>query len=164
MSRCILAILVWLLPWAADAQPVLYQPAGAGFRVEFPGKPEIRTRDLGAIRVLLARYETQDMTFMAAAATLPPAAAHDPHGALDAARNDAIGSEGRTLLVERRLSVWGQPARRLILDDPGRRQRVVMLLVVRGDRLYRLSVEGDPRPTLPVAGERFIGSFALTSN
>jgi hypothetical protein len=162
--RFVLAILLSLLSSAVNAQPVLYQPPGAGFRIEFPGPPETSTRDLGSIRVLLARYEVQDMTFLAAAAVLPPAVAQDPHGALDAARNDAIGGEGRTLLVERRLSVGGQPARRLILDDPGRRQRAVVLLVVRGDRLYRLSVEADPRPALPVAGEKFLNSFALLAN
>lgn len=158
------AILLCLLPLAVEAQPVLYQPPGAGFRIEFPGPPETSTRDLGSVRALVASHEMQNMTFLAAAATLPAAAVTDPHRALDAARNDAIGTEGRTLVVERRLSVGSQPARRLILDDPGRRQRVVVLLVIRGDRLYRLSVATDPRPTLPVAGEKFLNSFALIAN
>jgi hypothetical protein len=157
-------LLVWLLPLAAQAQPVVYQPAGAGFRIEFPGPPEASTREFDSVRALVASYEMQDMTFLAAAAILPAAAVSDPHRALDAARNDAIGTEGRTLVVERRLSIGGQPARRLILDDPGRRQRIVVLLVIRGDRLYRLSVATDPRPTLPVAGEKFLNSFVLVAN
>ena len=164
MTGRVLALLLWLLPMAAEAQPVVYQPAGAGFRIEFPGPPEATTRELGSVQALVASYEMQDMTFLAATANLPAVAATDPHRALDAARNDAIGIEGRTLVVERRLSVGGQPARRLILDDPGRRQRVVVLLVIRGDRLYRLSVATDPRPSLPVAGEKFLNSFALIAN
>ena len=112
----------------------------------------------------MASYEMQDMIFLALVAALPAGAGKDPHAARDAARNDAIGSEGRTLVVERRLSVGGQPARRLIIDDPGGKRRIVMLLVISGDRLYRVSVATDPRPTLPVTGERFLSSFALLSN
>ena len=168
MGQWFAALLLWLLPLAAHAQPTFYQPVGAGFRIEFPSPPAVSSRDLGTtvgtLKVTTAIYESAEMTLLATHTVFPRGAVGDPHAALDGARNNALRNGERKLIVERRLSIGGHPARRLTLEDAAGQNRMVMLLVVNGDRLYQASVTTEPQPTLPVVGERFIRSFALLAN
>ena len=128
-----------LLVLALDIGPAMaqewtdYRPPGGGYRIEFPGRPALSTRDVttqaAIIQLNIAMVERGDEAAFLAIHSLrsPRWIGLDPQQALDQARDGAVkNSEGKlreetrvTLgglpapTVSTRLSSWSRPGRRL---------------------------------------------------
>ncbi|TXL74086.1 hypothetical protein FHP25_17935 [Vineibacter terrae] len=168
MSRIVcfaVGLTVALATWAGSAaaqQWQEYKPAGAGYRVEMPGKPAVTEREqqtpAGTVKFSFARLAQGQRGLLASHAVYQAGALPaDPEQALDNARDGA--TKGGKLSSEKRLKVDGAPARRIVLENSG--QVVNLLVVMKGNTLYQLLYHqpqgGEPTPDM----ERFLSSFAL---
>ena len=157
----------------AAAQPqqpqkwVEYKPAGAGYRIEFPEVPrqsqdEVST-GAGPIRMQVAQVGGDaDIVYIAMRSEYPARALpDDPQAALDAARNASVKNVNGVLREDKKLTVGGAPARRLLIDIPEGRRVGVVLIVLEGNRLYR-AVSVMPAGQEGSADlKKFLDSFAL---
>ena len=143
-----------------------YRSPGGGYRVEFPGKPEVTTEDVKAgtatIRVNMAMVERgNDVAFLTIDS--PRSASSvllDPQKALDQARDGAIKEGERKLREETRVTVGGLPARRVIIDIPPKKLVTVALFVLGPERLYQAIAVVPPGQEGSADVERFLNSFA----
>lgn len=158
---------------AAAARPAAaqhwtpFQPDGAGFRVEFPGKPAIDADNSFGTRYgrsvsVTATVETADGIVFYATYTAYPrgTASSEPDKVLDTVRigRTAIG----TLRSQQRLHFDGHLAQRDIVDwHRPRRLVIVSLDVTRGDWLYSIYCFAPPGLENSPAIQRFLSSFAL---
>ena len=165
-------LLVVLSSFApASAQKwVEYKPQGAGFRVEFPQAPTIVKYDAktssGVSPMELANFEVRrdgvSLTFMTSLPERPTAVAGgDPQAQLDRVRDDTVGWVNGRLREEKRITIDGQPARRSVIDMPQDKQVCVLLLVMRGDQLYKAIAVVSAGQEDGADTQRFINSFAL---
>ncbi|MBS0548403.1 MAG: hypothetical protein JSR24_11680 [Proteobacteria bacterium] len=165
------ALLAFLL--AAAASPAAaqqwapFQPGGAGFRVDFPGRPAINADNSFGTRYgrsvsVTATVETADGVAFYATYTAYPrgTASSEPDKVLDTVRigRTAIG----TLRAQQRFQFDGHLAQRDMIDwHRPRRLVIVSLDVTRGDWLYSIYCFAPPGLENSPAIQRFLASFAL---
>lgn len=160
-----LLLLVGGLASAGAQQWAEYRPAGAGYRVEFPGTPRVTSQDMptgnGSAKLFMAGVQPDPERFFGASHVVyaPGIMNPDPEVALDLARDGGVRNARGTLREERRLSVGGAPARRVIFDSSP--YVGVLVIAVKTDRLYQVIVIGRPGVETAADTERFLSSFAL---
>jgi len=143
-----------------------YRPSGGGYRVEFPGKPDVSTRDVASrtetIHLNMAIVErAKDTAFLTMHSQRSAnSIGLDPQSALDQARNGAMRDPEHKLREETRLTVGGLPARRVVIDVPHKRLVTVALFVLGPDRLYQAIAVVPPGQEGSADVERFLKSFA----
>ena len=145
-----------------------YKPAGAGFRVEFPTEPEIETEevptDAGPLHMTTAESAIKgEAAYIVSHGLLPPNLIIDPNVALDNAREGLIGSSKAKLRRERRFTIDGQPARRLLLESPDNSLTVIAILVWTRNHYYSMSVIVPRGEENGEKVDRFLKSFTLVS-
>ena len=151
---------------AAAQDWIEYRPPGGGYRVEFPGKPEVTTQDVKAgtatIRANMALVELRnDVAFLTIDSPRSESSIQlDPQKALDLARDGAMKNPGHKLREETHLTVGGLPARRVIIDIPPKKLVSVALFVLGPERLYQAIAVVPPGQEGSADVERFLNSFA----
>jgi hypothetical protein len=163
-----LLLLLALSAGPAAAQDwVEYRPPGGGYRVEFPGKPQVSTRDVttrtAIVQMNMALVERGDAAaFLTIHSLRPPGASGvDPQQVLDQVRDGVLKDPERKLREEAHTTVGGLPARRVIIDIPDKKQVSVALFVLGADRLYQAIVVVSPGQESSADVERFLKSFTV---
>ena len=166
LAAFVLALAALTVGAAAHAQQWQeYKPAGAGYRVELPGTPESKSREqptpAGPATVTMARVAQGKSGYLTSHAVYQTGALpSDPQQALDNAR-DGVLKNGK-LVSEKRVTVDGTPARRLVLESSG--QVVHLLIVVKGNTMYQALYHQPQGGDLPPDVERFMSSFKLVKS
>jgi hypothetical protein len=142
-----------------------YQPEGVGYRVEFPGKPEVTSEDIetdiGKVRATFAIVATPSRVYMTSHNDYPDwvLKKYGPEKLLnDATRNGKIGTN--KLRSEERITIGNHPARHWTFDD-GTGRVLVMRAAIVGTRLYQLVYVGPRNSEYGDDAKRFIASFEL---
>lgn len=150
----------WAQKW------IEHRPPGAGYRVDLPGSSEAIAEDVpttaGIIRYYAARVVMGRVVFVATHMDYPSTGLPvDPETALDSVRGGQL-QDGGVLRDERRLSIGGMPARRLVfeIDD----QVVSTLVMLNGGVLYQMLCTGPKGSETSADVERFMSSFRLVSH
>ena len=145
---------------------VVHQPRGAGFKVEFPVPPRSDSRELTSPSRparLYTSFVNQGRRAFAANRTVfqlgTLTSGLTKH--LDAGRDAMLQSNHGQLREERRLTVGGAPARRIVLDMPAQEQVMVSLLVIKDDVFYQLIYVGPNGTETSADAKRFFSSFKL---
>jgi hypothetical protein len=170
MRRRGLPVLMFVLAAAAVAhaqqQWVEHRPAGAGYRIEFPGQPTVESQEVktaaGNVTVHVAKVDVSNVGFVALHNSYPKGAVGNPKDALIRGRDGALNKPGRKLRSEQNLSVGGAPAKRIIVDVDGG-QVIIDLIVVSGDNLYQAITASPKGSENSPDVQRFISSFALVA-
>jgi hypothetical protein len=153
---------------AAAQQWMTFQPGGlTGFKVDFPGKPEIEgTADAssryGKAATVTAKVEAADGVIFHATYTAYPAgtASTEPQSVLDTVRlgRTAVGK----MRQQQRFSFEGHPAQRDIVDWHGPQPMVIVALdVTRGDWLYSIYCFAPHGLENGASIARFLASFTF---
>ncbi len=168
MIRRIALILLLLLaaPFAAQAQWVEHRPPGAGYRIEFPRTPTTSSQDVptdvGTVKLYHATVEIgQTMAFVALHNVFPAGSVKDPKAALDRGRDGALRAPSRKLVEERRMTVSGAPATRLVVEETKQGLILIALIVVSGDNMYQAIFVSPKGGENSPDGQRFLSSLAL---
>ena len=168
MINFVMVLAVAVAAWSGSAaaqQWQEYKPAGAGYRVELPGTPESKTREQptpqGPATVTMARVAQGKSGYLTSHAVYQAnALPSDPQQALDNAR-DGVLKNGK-LVSEKRLTVSGTPARRLVMESSG--QTVHLLIVVKDNMMFQALYHQPQGGDVPADVERFMSSFALVKS
>jgi hypothetical protein len=167
MLRLLLVLLLFVLGSLAPAraqQWVEHRPQGAGYRVEFPAAPKVSKEDIanpaGKIVMTFAEYEKSGGFALVAMHTVYPSSPPDPQIFLDAARDSAVRNANAKLREEKKLTVGGKPARRLVVEMPDTLLGVA-LVVLDGNHIYNTMAVVPPGEVNSADVERFLKSFAL---
>ena len=160
-------LLVGAVAPAAAQQWMPFEPGGAGFRVEFPGKSAINGGDsvgtrYGRSASVTASVEAANgVVFYATYTAYPPGTASgEPDKVLATVRlgRTAVG----TLRSQQHFRFDGHPAQRDMVDWHGPRRLVIVSLdVARGDWLYSIYCFAPPGLETSPAIARFLASFTL---
>jgi hypothetical protein len=168
MLRLLLALFLFVLGSlaAASAQNwVEFKPPGAGYRVEFPGTPKTGSEDLqikgGQVKMTTAKYQVGGNLDLMSTYIAYPRAPADPQVVLDLGRDGGVASAKGMLREEKRLTIGGMPARRIVVDSSEDKQVFVGLMVVSGNRFYQVVAAGPRGQENSATVQRFIDSFAL---
>lgn len=167
MLRLSLVLFLFILGSLAPAraqQWVEHRPSDAGYRVEFPAAPKVSKENIdspvGKAVMTFAEYEKTGGFALVAMHTVYPSGPPDPQIFLDAARNSGLKNANAALREEKKLTIGGKPARRLVMEMPDTLVGVA-LVVLDGNRLYN-TMAVVPRGEVNSADvERFLNSFAL---
>lgn len=164
----VIASLVGRVDPSSAQQWMEHRPADAGFRIEFPERPEVRDtlvpiRSGGQVRAFLASVtRTAEGTFLVAYTEYPAGAlSTDKDATLDNARDGGLERAKGRLREERRLSIGNAPARRIVFDVPEKREVGVALIVLSGQWLYQAIVVTNSGSEDSPDVRRFLSSFAL---
>ena len=129
-SLLLFLVLAAFTPATAQ-QWVEHRPAGAGYRIEFPGAPAIESEDRHnkagrPYKLTMASYQpSRNVVFMVSHADWEPTAVDpDLQAELDRARDGGLQNSKGTLLEEKRLTVGDTPARRILADIPQGRSAI----------------------------------------
>src|SRR5262245_357804 len=169
MTRSITTYVLWFLlaaPFAAQAQQwVEHRPADGGYRIEFPRAPVVTSQDVttnvGVVKLHVATVEVGPVVaYVTLHNAFPAGSVGEPQAALDRARQGGLAGGKRTLIDEQRLTVSGQPARRLVMEEVASKLILVALIVASGDNLYQ-AIFVAPDAQKSADGQRFLNSFAL---
>jgi len=148
---------------SAAAQWIQHRPAGEGYRVEFPGRPQASQQEVqtqvGPVLLSLYTASWGGLNFLTVYNRYPNDA--PPERRLDGARDGAVRNVKGVLRHEDVLTVSGSPARRITVDVPHQQLVAVQLLVVRNNSLYQAIIVGPPGSESSADAVRFINSFAL---
>ena len=168
IRRTALVLLLLLAaPFAAQAQQwVEHRPAGAGYRIEFPRTPNVSSQDVptdvGVVKLYHATVEVgQTMAFVALHNVFPAGSVKDPKAALDRGRDGALRAGTRKLVEERRMTVSGAPATRLVIEETTQGLVLIALIVVSGDNMYQAIFVSPKGGENSPDGQRFLSSLAL---
>ena len=170
MLKWVVAALIAALAAPTWAQQwVEFRPAGAGYRIEFPGQPTPFTEDAGpagrSVQMFGGELELEGSKIYYSSAyneLRNPGA--NPDAQLDGARDGAVrGNPGSTLRDERRLMIGGAPGRRLVIDVHSQKLVIVLLITVSGGRLYQVSWTGAPGRENEPNVNRFLNSFGFVA-
>lgn len=150
-------------PAAADVE---YKPPGAGFKVEFPGRPAVRTESIntsfGPALVVTAEWTRSDGGKCYAVHTrhVSGGPGEDPQRTFDRLR---IGRTVKGILrSEQRFLMEDNPAQRQIVEWTGQTRPVIVALdVVRGPHLYSIFCIVDRGQDSAPDVLKFVASFAL---
>jgi hypothetical protein len=145
---------------------VEYRPAGAGFRIEVPGEPQVSNEeiktDVGLVPTTTAVVEidtTMAFVVMHSSYTEKQLAGRSPERILNGARDGSV--RGRTLRSEQQLTVGGHPARRLIIDDKDGFVFVSQVILVGTQLNQAIFVSQTKGAEDSADAKRFIDSFAI---
>jgi hypothetical protein len=157
------ATLLLTASLVAQAQQwVEYRPAGAGYRIEFPEPPTVAPTQTGSFRMFVASVERGTEAFMATYCDcVDGSIAADPEDVLDIVRDGGIENAQGRLREERRLTIGGATARRIVFDIQWDNRVGVALIVLSGTQLYQAIVVTPAGGENSVDSERFLSSFAL---
>jgi hypothetical protein len=158
------------LPAAAQPPKPEYKPyaSSAGrYKVLFPGPVKTDTRevkaDFGTLNITLDTVELPgEVTFLVTHLEYPAAAPKmEPAKRLDKVRDGNKGADGK-VLAEKELTVGPDkhPAREVLIEKPSAviRNRIV----VAGDRLYQVMLQGPKDYVTGADADRFFDSFEVT--
>ncbi len=148
---------------AADAYPARaldwteYQPAGVGFRIEMPYKPELQDKTTASGSF------THHATALVADSAFLVIYTDKRNGGSSGAEVLLDGvvkaqSEGKTVLDVKKETIGGKPARRLRLRDSEKLEFEIRSTIV-DDRLLQIMFVG---PLDDPIGRRFLQSLVLT--
>ena len=151
----------------ASAQTwVEFRPAGAGFRIELPGKPKVtsETRNTGSGPVptttaVVEVGKTMAFVVMYSQFTEKQLGGRSLDRMLDDARDGSVGK--RRLRAEQKLTIGDHPARRLIIDaDDGMvfLSQLVMIETQLNQAIFVSTAKGGENSA---EAKRFVGSFAV---
>jgi hypothetical protein len=151
---------------AAESWEVV-KPAGLGFEVELPGKPEYdeQSDDLGGgekgmIRTYVVKSSSAayDVTIF----DLPKAgvAPEDVSQVLDNVRDRTLDGVTATLRTETKVDIGGHPARDVTADVMGMVWRG--RIVIAGNRLYQVVAIISKAAETSATTERYFASFKLS--
>lgn len=175
MNRLTLVILaITCLPQVVPAQRPdpgkLYESESGRFRVKFPSKPRLDTKDLATgksgispVTVVTERAETrQDVVLAVVYADYPDEFKHVPaQKILDGVRDGLKGKDGRVVSdAEVQFADPTQTSYRQIRIEAGRNVIRVRLYLV-GSRLYQVLVIGDTRHVSSAECEEFFNTFEI---
>jgi hypothetical protein len=160
-AAAVLALLPDLALAEAQIKWTQFQPADAGYRIEFPGTPTVK-RDTLPSRVgpaphLEAKLASGGYSYSVELTTY--ASASDPEAVLDLF-SSAFTKEGK-VLAQTRLKVGPDAARRLEMEMKEGQVVATMLVVTDGTRVYQvlcISLKGNEHSANV---EHFVNSFAL---
>jgi hypothetical protein len=172
MRRRGLLVLMFVLAAAvvahAQQQWVEHRPAGAGYRIEFPGQPTVESQAVktvaGNVTVHIAKADVGNRGFVAMHNSYPKGALGAPTDSLNRGRDGMLKAKtSRKLRSEQNLSVGGAPAKRVIVDDSDGDQVIIDLFVVSGDNLYQAIIASPKGSENSPDVQRFLSSFALVA-
>lgn len=170
----VVAFAVTASIWASTAaaqQWQEYKPAGAGYRVEMPGAPAARSREIkmapGPASYHSASVALEQRSFLVSHVVFPAGAGPaDPQKAFDGMRENQRSSalargasELGIVRDERRFTLDGAPATRVVIENSDSVMRI--LAVLNGNTLYQVIYVGPPGSATTPDVERFMASFAL---
>ena len=165
---CVMAGLLVAFASAATGQDFkLHTSAGGKFRANFPGDVKIETTDIQAgkqtLKLTLEMVELKGETvFMVSYVDATDEIAKQPAGPrLDKVRDGNKGPNGKVLEdKDLALGVEKFPGRDILLETPGGfiRNRVV----IAGNRLYQVMVQGSKDVVTSPSADKFIASFEIT--
>jgi hypothetical protein len=172
MLRLLSAALLFALGLApAHAQQwVEYKDEAAGYRVEFPQAPRVRTQEVrttaGDHQMGIATFDSErdgvSISYMTVFPDRPAMWNGDPQVTLDRVRDNAVRAANGKLREEKRLTgANGEPARRFVIADMPKGQVGVVLQVMRGDQLYQAVAVVSAGEEDSADTQHFINSFAL---
>lgn len=131
--------------WQTVSEPDL------GFRIDFPGKPELRNQAFntasGAGQVFLYSFKHIAFEYGLSVMRLPPAEVNtdDLEGVLDATVQDLVREKKGLLSFQESMNVGGFPGRRATVSLPEtylKDNRAHTLIVLRGNYVYRVTAAG----------------------
>jgi hypothetical protein len=150
---------VGLLPAEVRAQSWQeYKPAGIGFRIELPRKPDIQTDNSSGRTSIMAIATYRDLSFFVAHRDPGPGASAAADRLLDAIVK--AHAEKKKVLRANNDPVGGLPSRRILVQEAGKLPEELRLIVI-NDRLVQALFIGPADDPL---GKRFLDSFALVKD
>jgi len=165
-ASLVAALMVAFCGLALAQSWVEYRPAGAGFRIEVPGEPQVSNEeiktDVGLVPTTTAVVEidtTMAFVVMHSSYTEKQLAGRSPERILNGARDGSV--RGRTLRSEQQLTVGGHPARRLIIDDKDGFVFVSQVVLVGTQLNQAIFVSQTKGAEDSADAKRFIDSFAI---
>jgi hypothetical protein len=165
----VIAFAACLLAGAASAEAeewLEYRPAGVGFRVELPGKPEIEdnTAKAGAntTRMIIASVSPSDeYAYLAMYSVFKPETLNsDPEKSLDGGMRGLAG-QGK-VRSEKRLTIGTVPARYAIVDMADNQVGVDLMTMTGNILIQVICVVPKGQETSPTV-DRVMKSFALVA-
>jgi len=147
--------------WQKVSEPEL------GFRIEFPGKPELRNQSFntasGVGQVFLYSYKHIAFEYAMSVMRLPPAevSTDDFEGVLDATVQELVREKKGLLSFQESMNVGGFPGRRATVSLPDtylKDNRAHTLIVLRGNYVYRVTAAGIGNIDMV---QYFFNSFAI---
>jgi hypothetical protein len=171
-TLCVLMSVV-LTSGAVAQQWTEYRPAGARFRVEMPGTPEVHSDtipELGSLKLTQAIVEFGDGWFTASYVDVPPdqIKTASANSLLDTARDSTlkwlVSRNGKSKLrSERRLIASGHPARDLVAEVPILESVFVLSarFVFNGRQVIAVTFTGPSGTETGADVSRFFDSLAL---
>lgn len=167
LRRLVLPFLLALaLPWTAQGQQwSTYQPDGAGYSIELPGKPTVESETTpsagGPITSHSAEVDAGQAGFVSMYTVYPSGLTMEANTSLDAARDGMLEDGKSELRDEKKLTVNDAPARRVTLLDKESKLVIVNLMVFRRNTLYQ-SIYAAPQDRQETeTSRRFFESFKL---
>jgi hypothetical protein len=171
-TLCVLMSVV-LTSGAVAQQWTEYRPAGARFRVEMPGTPEVHSDtipELGSLKLTQAIVEFGDGWFTASYVDVPPdqIKTASANSLLDTARDSTLKwlvsrNDKSKLRSERRLIASGHPARDLVAEVPILESVFVLSarFVFNGRQVIAVTFTGPSGTETGADVSRFFDSLAL---
>ena len=170
MKARTLVIAVLVLSFAAVAtgqEFKQYASAGGKYKAQFPGEVKSETTELKAgkekLKLTLEMVELKgDTVFMVSFVDAPDEVAKTPAATrLDKVRDGNKGETGK-VVAESNITFGTEkyPGRDILLETPNGyiRNRVV----ITGNRLYQVMVQGSKDVVTSPSADKFIGSFEIT--
>jgi hypothetical protein len=165
-------VLTGQMGTAMAQQWIEHRPAGGGYRVEMPGRPQVSTRviqhEAGPLTLTEADVEFGDSFFTVSYVDMPvdKMKTFSADKLLDGARDGTVAGmtiDGNkaALRHEDRLTVSGYPARHLVIEIPSLRLVSVMRLVLVRNRKISFGFSGPGGSETRPGVARFINSFAV---
>ena len=143
-----------------------YRPAGAGFRIEMPGKAQVSNEDIktdvGLVPTSTAVVElgtSVAFVVMHSNYTEQQLTGRTQERILDGARDGS--ARGKVLRSEQKLTVGGHPARRLIIDDKDGFVFLSQIVLVGAQLNQAIFVSREKGAENSADAKRFIDSFAV---
>lgn len=168
--RGVAVVLVACLcfPVVAGDHDDVFAPSGGGFTVQFPGKPkespQTAKSPLGELKVYIATFAMTDGTIFLVSYTDYPVSAVKPESVpalLDGVR-EGLRADGE-LLSETDIVIGTDklPGREVTVKKL-RTQHMRVRVVIKGARLYQVSVLGSAEFVRGKKATRFLESFSLS--
>jgi hypothetical protein len=163
-AAALLAVLAETAAAEAQTKWALFQPSDGGYRVEFPGTPQVKRDTLpsraGPAPHLEAKLSLGGFAYTVDLTTY--ASASNPEDVLDLATSN-LATLGK-LIAQTPSKVGPDVARRLEVEMKGGQVVATMLVVTDGTRVYQLSCVSLKGTEQSANVKHFINSFALVGN
>lgn len=162
--RLLLAVFAIALAWLPAAQPAnwqAFQPAGGGFRIEMPGKPDLKSEDRNGRKTDTALVAIDkaaagaDLVFM----VKYQARSEAPRPEAPAILEEVVKamSAGNTLISDQKNAMGGYPARQFVMQDADKNTYQVRVVIT--DRYFIEVMFLGPADNQ--LGKRFLNSFTV---